>query len=63
MPEGVPPDPAVLTGSLPPLVMQRQALPVRNGKVGLAPLSCNRPAVRTIHETAAGRTNVVPSDW
>jgi hypothetical protein len=62
MPEGVPPD-ALLTGSIPPLVMQRQALPVRNGKVGLAPCSSSRPTVRSIHETAAGRTNVALSDW
>ena len=63
MPEGVPTDAAVLAGSIPPLIVQRQALPVRNGKVSLAPLTCNRPTVRAIHETATGGTNVVLSDW
>jgi hypothetical protein len=31
----VPPDAAVLAGSIPTLIVQRKALPVRNGKVGL----------------------------
>ena len=62
MPERVPPDAAVLAGCIPPLIVQRQALPVRNGKVGLAPLTCDGPTVRAIHETATGRTDVVLSD-
>ena len=63
MPERVPPDAAKFAGSIPPLIVQRQALPVRNGKVGLAPLPCDGPTLRAIHETATGRPDVILSDW
>src|SRR5581483_7470733 len=63
MPKGVPADAAVLAGSIPPLVVQRQTLPVRNGKISFAPLSRSRAALRALHETATSRTDVVLSDW
>jgi hypothetical protein len=53
MPEGMPTDAAVLAGNLPPLVVQRQALPVRNGKIGLAPLSCDGAPRRFSGETSS----------
>ena len=59
MAKGVPTYAAVLAGSLPPLVVQRQALPVRGFLLLETPDTYPGPALRTSHKAATGRTDIV----
>jgi hypothetical protein len=58
MAERMPPYAAVLPGSLPPLIVQRQPLPVRRLAILRAPDSITSTALRTLYKAATSRTNI-----
>ncbi len=63
MAEGVPSYAAVLSSSLPPLVVQRQTLPIRSLPSLKTPDAYSGSALRALHQAAASGTNVVLLRW